>query len=46
VEWDRDVFPAALETGGDAQDCFGMGRTFFEEATHQTIGGCSPSERM
>jgi hypothetical protein len=37
LEWDRSVFPSALETEGDAHDCFRIFRTLFEEVTHQTI---------
>jgi hypothetical protein len=37
VEWDRDVFPTALEADGDAQDCFLILRTLFDEVMHQTI---------
>jgi hypothetical protein len=37
VEWDRVVFPAELETDGDAHHCFRIFRTLFDEVTHQTI---------
>jgi hypothetical protein len=37
VAWDRDVFLAALEGDGDAQDCFQIFHTLFEGVTHEAI---------